>query len=559
MMGDKLVQVGFILSTALLMPTEARDVLSISQDSVPTNKYLTGVNNEWVSPMEFVTMNHKEGKWQPSTWVNATSPLLSKVLIDTMKNLSLGIHRYPGGSIGNWWDWRKGHFSEDALNCTDHNECKVYEMYQNIMNNSFEEAFPFNFTQFNAMTEAVGAGNLFTLDISTTTDISVPSMVVQALGLKRASRFEVGNEVYDPRQGPPLKGFATVAEYYQLTKPVFQAIRNAGAKSAVPLSPCPLFYPANSSCWGGINGRYHQWNHNVSLLCSISSEDKAVSCPFDALVGHNYVADVKSFAPYPNESHWLPLFLTMPFLSISNSVNNIQRIYPDGNVKMWMSEYNAFYPDVWNGAADSAHYNLSAFFNSTENSGAHALFVASHIMAGMVYGDTIEVMNYHSFLETNTMSQPGFAVTSINSTGVYISPVAQILRKFSVLLKQNGTMHGVTIEDASVQPFTMDGTLLGNSSEPCLQATAICGGVNTFIILNRCARAVETTVNGGCNNQTLVKGFSMQAEVYHSSLAPAGEMWANILSGNPLTPETKTFSNTQITIDPVSLYFISMN
>ena len=50
----------------------------------------------------------------------------------------------------------------------------------------------------------------------------------------------------------------------------------------------------------------------------------------------------------------------------------------------------------------------------------------------------IEVMNYHSFIESvgptslgpdsTGGGQPGFAVTGINATGTYVSPVAQVLK-----------------------------------------------------------------------------------------------------------------------------------
>ena len=53
-------------------------------------------------------------------------------------------------------------------------------------------------------------------------------------------------------------------------------------------------------------------------------------------------------------------------------------------------------------------------------------------------------MNYHSFLEgagpdefgpnTHGGSQPGFATAAINSTAVYISPVAQMLSVLAALL-----------------------------------------------------------------------------------------------------------------------------
>ena len=95
------------------------------------------------------------------------------------------------------------------------------------------------------------------------------------------------------------------------------------------------------------------------------------------------------------------------------------KLYPDGT-KIWLSEYNVQYAQVWGNATGVE----ADFLRGTMNSGLHACFVAANILSGVARSDTVELMNYHSVLEVNTASQPGFAILALNATGSFISPVA---------------------------------------------------------------------------------------------------------------------------------------
>ena len=144
------------------------------------------------------------------------------------------------------------------------------------------DAFPpgsLGVDRFDAMVARANASNILTLDVSTTPpDPSVPATVVATLGPQRASRFEIGNEVYDPRQGPPPNGYATAQDYLSQTSALVKAVRGqGGARAGVTVAPCPIFYPEGSACWGGVDGRYHQWHRNISAACD------GDSCPFDAV------------------------------------------------------------------------------------------------------------------------------------------------------------------------------------------------------------------------------------------------------------------------------------
>jgi hypothetical protein len=533
----------------------------------PANPALVGANNEWVSPTVFFDWGSKG--WQLQNWVNATDPLSSPALTNLLQGLNFGIQRYPGGSIGNWWDWRIANFTPQAFNCSLNSGCSYYKTMAGMFDHFPEHSFDVvHFNQIVGSSEVV-----LTLDVSTSSpagpDPSIPALVARQLSPYRAPsslRFEIGNEVYDPRQGPKPGGFLQAQDYLAATAETIAAVHKSGARAGVTLAPCPFFYfgGVNSSCWGGPGGRYHHWNQNISNSCRSSqtahtahtAQGAMTGCNFDAVIVHNYVSGVAVLRPFP-PAHFLSVFLTLPQATMKNAVDSLRRDFPPG-VTLWLTEYNTMYADVWYGKADNTpghpeDRQVARFLNSTENSGAHGVQVAAMIIAAMAHGDAVELMNYHSLLDRSTTSQPGFAVTAINSTdgSTFISPVAQLMSLLGRLLSiPNCTMAGVDVDTAHTAhtgdtahtahtppslprldqnshrthlqtpqaplpnvvrkavprlPFTLAGVHLSDPAAPplpCVQASVICNSRDKglpaasawLIAINRCTHAVALDV-----------------------------------------------------------------
>jgi hypothetical protein len=106
--------------------------------------------------------------------------------------------------------------------------------------------------RFDAMLQRAGARNMLSLDVTSEHDTTVPSLVVGQIGIDRANRFEIGNEVYDPRQGPRPNGYLTAQDYLKDTAGLVDAVHEVGANAGVTVGPCPFFYPEGSPCWGGV-------------------------------------------------------------------------------------------------------------------------------------------------------------------------------------------------------------------------------------------------------------------------------------------------------------------
>lgn len=160
---------------------------------VAANRELAGVNNEWVSPLGLMVAVNRDkrgnpGSWLPPNvlrWVNKSDPFNSASLTRLLGELQLGSYRYPGGSIGNFWNWSSDAFSPLAN-----------DSFHDTISRVQAAAFPagaFGVQRFDEMLQRVGASNILSLDVSTAgPDLSIPGKVVQKLGLARASRFEIG-------------------------------------------------------------------------------------------------------------------------------------------------------------------------------------------------------------------------------------------------------------------------------------------------------------------------------------------------------------------------------
>lgn len=182
------------------------------------------------------------------------------------------------------------------------------------------------------------------------------------------------------------------------------------------------------------------------------------------------VENLKKKPPFP---HVLPPPITL------SSTNN-QPCTPT-NSDVWS-------PTVTGAAAD--------WFRSIENSGAHAVFVGALIIAALLRSDRVEVFDYHSLLEGDVASQPGFAILAINDTGAYISPVAQLLAHLSSATRILGSTGRASTINGLPSPSTQTQqniTVFGQSSLACMQIVAVCNGLGEAAVyaLNRCDRAVR--------------------------------------------------------------------
>ena len=536
--------------------------------STPANPELTGVDYQWVFPDRGIMLSHHynhghaSGFLPPnvSSWVNASRPLQSNFLISTMRTLKLGNYRYPGGGQCDWWDWRNETFGSAASSG------------QLQLGEAARKAFPSNalgVAEFVASAHAAGSAFLLTLDVSRpspASDVGIPALVAERLGQPGSGnglRFEMGSEVYGPTKGfPQPEGFSGAPAYVSAVTNLIRAAHALpGARVGVVTHPCPFVYPNGTGSGHGAGNcfdlkhgeidRAHEWNRNLSRMCHERATRDEDRC--DAVIVHIYKSQ-PSVLSHAKDEALMSAFLALGQATIDNAVGSLRRDYPSGT-RLWVTEYNTLWEAAWHGAADAPSRTCSncrpavgRFFNGTENSAAHAVHVSGYLLAAMSHGDTVEVMNYHSFFEGPEFHQPpgvdnkgpGYYSTFVNQSGVYISAVAQVFGLFSQWLRAEGaTMESVLMPpNAARVPFNLSKLSLFDGPAFCVHAAAICGradaagvgAASRVIAVNRCPFPATVPIGDACGGHAV--GWH-SIESFNASLAEPGSMWARLTDATP--------------------------
>lgn len=151
-----------------------------------------------------------------------------------------------------------------------------------------------------------------------------------------------------------------------------------------------------------------------------------------------------------------------------------------------------------------------------------------------------------SLLERDVTSQPGFATLTLNNSGAYISPVAQVMAHMASAARAvaSGGAAVVTVPQLAA-PSTGNLTVLGRGNLTCLQSVAVCDGVAaaTLFVLNRCG--LPEALNSAHGSPLLPSKHcgstcrAVTAWTYQAKTASnQASMWASLPLTQPAAPET---------------------
>eukprot|EP01045_Picozoa_sp_COSAG04_P028917 COSAG04_NODE_4618_length_1987_cov_1.317267_1_plen_431_part_00 len=310
-----------------------------------------GSNEEWINAHIYTQSNGSSG-YRRAPWASADGPFTSPLLERALATLHFGQHRYPGGSMGNHWDWDRDRIADAAKNCTLYPPgSEINCDYMQSMSEA-AAAFPagsFAVGPFLESMRRADAAAVLTVEVTDTPSAAAGVRAVE-LAAAAAARtnipllVEVGNEVFDAWQGPQPGGFASAVDFLAVAGPIMRAVRAAGGRVGLPLAPCPFWFPPGSAlaseCFGG-DPRYREWNGNVSRACGRDG-----GCPYDAVVVHNYYAQLATFRKYATDGARTVALLALPEATMRNADAQLAAAFP-ASVALWMTEYNVFFPDVW--------------------------------------------------------------------------------------------------------------------------------------------------------------------------------------------------------------------
>lgn len=281
-----------------------------------------------------------------------------KNFIDKIAELNPGNFRYPGGTVGNFWDWKTGYFNEIGKEA-------------NVISPSSQGPMPYKLEDVKKIHDITGTEPVYMLNVLTSTLEEQLAMLKHAeeIGLP-VNYIEMGNEYYlddHPAKYNYLNVFPEITDYTTTCKLWTQTIRKE-----FPNARISMIGVCTPSAWK--RPRANAWNRVV-----MENMD-GIEC--DSFTIHAY--------PKSNNTSMTPLDM------IGTSLDGIKRskiLDPsiDSKYTLWVTEYNYEsgsnpYPGQWVHGLSAAlmsaeliytpRVELICFFNLTAGKPASAIFDA---------------------------------------------------------------------------------------------------------------------------------------------------------------------------------------
>lgn len=279
-----------------------------------------------------------------------------KDFLDRIGELNPGNFRYPGGTVGNFWDWRTGYFNQIGQDA-------------NVISPSAQGPMPYKLEDVKKVYDRTGTEPVYMLNVLTSSLEEQIAMLKHAreIGLP-VNRIEMGNEYYlddHPAKYNYLNVFPEITDYTDTCRIWTQAIRKE-----FPDARISMVGVCTPSAWK--RPRANAWNR------VIMENMDGIEC--DSFTIHAY--------PKSNNTDQTPIEM------IGTSLEGVKRskildASIDSKYTLWVTEYNYEsgsnpYPGQWVHGLSAAlmsaeliytpRVEMICFFNLTAGKPASAIF-----------------------------------------------------------------------------------------------------------------------------------------------------------------------------------------
>ena len=285
--------------------------------------------------------------------------------INRIAELNPGNFRYPGGTVGNFWDWRTGYYNEIGKEV-------------NVIAPSPAGPLPYKLEHVKMVYDRTGAAPVFLINMLTSTYEEQLAMLkyARSIGLP-VEYIEMGNEYYlddHPEKYNYLTKFPETTDYTDLCR-----VWTAGFRKEFPEARIALIGVNTPASWTK-RPRAREWNTVVM------SNMQGIEC--DAVTIHIYPKNALA-SPTPYDMIGQTLAAVAQGKVLDASI--------DSKYKLWVTEYNFEsgsnpFPGQWGrGLAATLmsaqliatpRVELICFFNLTAGKSASAIFDADVSIAG---------------------------------------------------------------------------------------------------------------------------------------------------------------------------------
>lgn len=430
-------------------------------------------------------------------WNDVLGPIINLTynnphLISAIKALRVGVLRYPGGTVANYWSMQNGSYvGTNGSNChgvdgngtTRWNYCSHEDRIDALPKMTFTpKNFWFGVGSASPTTSTDGV--IFDLNVFS---LSKERALAQLDVLKKAEKLgvpvrylEFGNEFYINKDYG--WHFASVGDYMKAATPIIQHARTLFPKAKIGVV--------------GQNGG-SKWDEDLIKYRDL----------FDAITIHDYSPNIKTVLDQPS-AYQKSVIAGWGEGALIKMTNDVRKVFGKKCPEVWRTEYN--------------YGSLSQTLPPVYDAGGalHGIFLISHILATIQhsFGQVpFTVLQIHALAHQDSAKWTPLDRVALNLNdpkNIRVNAVGQIFAHVAhFALEQHHTMHSIIINTTGCPKLPQNVEVYGTKGLPCVQAAAFTEKISVgFVIINKCPQIINVTLH------TLLEGSgTMNITTYEAS------------------------------------------
>lgn len=317
----------------------------------------------------------------------------SEELANIYRDVGLSFGRFPGGTIGNYYDWKTGSFS--CHNSVDKFTTDRVKLFNKVLTN---KKFPYEVNDFVYFSKKINLEFSYVLNLMCKSAKSNLELMEYFKKNKIQLKYiEIGNEIYSPKYSWAYKDAKSYAEraseYYVAIKKIFP-------DSKIGLVVSPISFSGKNK--PGNNGlQNNSWPLRQKEFDLYSSNSFYADGLIIHLYGYPYNRKISYFDPITNHEHFSKVLKQFSdrFETSMDYMESLGKGKP-----IWITEWGIAAP----------RDKQQGIFKNYKKSAYHSLFVAS-VLLDITLEDNVEVANYHNITDFWSKTKTGFKLTPLAS------------------------------------------------------------------------------------------------------------------------------------------------
>ncbi len=313
-------------------------------------------------------------------------PSNNKAYMDLIRNLNLGLVRYPGGTWANYWDWEKGTWIDDSIlkksmpsRQYNGKRIKLIDHLNKFFNGSR------NVDVFMEYANKINSSPVWIINVETGTAKMAADWLKYNMEKKYpVENWELGNEHYLKAHRKKMD----LPEYLKRSKKISWEMKKVNKKIKLAINANPYrLVSKNVKENKDVEGDY--W---ITFTSNTEWDQKVAMDKFyDAIVVHDYFTLRDTAKNFKNAKEFHRHIMSRMPVEFPKFMAYYKKVYGN-DIEMWITEWNL---REWF-KKSSEEVKRKRFFFTPVKSLSHALYVAEYLLTAISYSDNLKLLTYHS-------------------------------------------------------------------------------------------------------------------------------------------------------------------